>query len=182
MEDSGSNKYPLWMLLHSTMRVLSKNRQKELNKFGITARITAVLGTVLRLGDKSTLENISQQAILERHSMSSQLIRMEKEGLVKREKDPKKKNMMSIGITEKGYELYMNAVETGVIDRILSVLTEEERHSLWIIIAKLRKQGMIELEKDYLNLYPPAEPSQMPPPSQQEGTKENISLNKPRTI
>jgi len=158
MEDSRINKYALWILIQRTVRILSKVRQQELNKFRTTLRITAVLGTILRLGDKATLENISHQVVLERHSMSSQLIRMEKGGLIKRVKDTKKKNMMSIQITEKGYATYINAVKTVIINKILEVLTEEERHSIWTIIAKLRRQAMMELGKDDSNQYPTSDP------------------------
>jgi len=46
-------------------------------------------------------------------------------------------------------------------------------------MAKIREQSMIDLGKENQNLYPPSDPAELPPPSEQEGTKENIIVNKP---
>ena len=61
----------------------------------------------------------------------------------------------------------------------MSKLTAEEQKTLWLIMVKIRQQSMIELEKEDTNLYPPSDPAELPPPPEQEGTKESILLNKP---
>jgi len=172
-------RFPLWQLVSRTSHIMLRARQRELNEYGITRGYSSVLSTVMRLGKQATLSNISQQLVREVHSMSAQLTRMEKEGLIKKVKDQKKKNLMRIVVTKKGYELYSKGMGKTTINSIMSKLSPEEQKTLWLIMAKVRKQSMIELEKEDTNLYPPSDPAELPPPSEQEGTKESILLNKP---
>ena len=179
MSESSDIRFPLWQLVSRTSHIMLRARQRELNEYGITRGYSSVLSTVLRLGEQATLSNISQQLVREVHSMSAQLTRMEKEGLINKVKDPKKKNLMRIVVTDKGYELYTKGMERTTINSIMSTLTQEEQHELWVIMAKIREKSMIELGKENQNLYPPSDPSELPPPLEQEGTKENVLLNKP---
>ena len=179
MAESADIRFPLWQLVARTYHIMLRARQRELNRYGITSGYSSVLSTVMRLGEEATLSNISHQLVREVHSMSAQLKRMEKEGLIKKAKDQNKKNLMRIIVTDKGYELYTKGMEKTTINSIMSKLTVEEQKTLWLIMVKIRQQSMIELEKEDTNLYPPSDPAELPPPPEQEGTKESILLNKP---
>jgi len=132
----------------------------------------------MRLGEEATLSNIAEQLTLEIHSISAQLTRMEKEGLIEKTKDRKKKNLMHVRITDKGYESFIHGMKREKLNSIMSALTDEEKHSLWMIIAKIREKSMAELGKESKNLYPPSDPADLPPPSQQEGTMQSVLLHK----
>jgi MarR family transcriptional regulator for hemolysin len=87
---------------------------------------------------------------LEVHSMAAQISRMEKEGLVEKSKDRKKRNLMHIRITDKGNEKLDIIHEGKSIDSVMSVLTDEEQQKFWEILVKIRNQSIIELGKiDY---------------------------------
>ena len=178
MAESTNFYFALWQLVARTTYIMGRARQRELNQFGMTSRNSAVLCTIMRLGNNATLSNIAQQLVLEVHSMSAQLKRMEKDGLIERISDHRKRNRMRIVVTDKGYELFIKGMERRTINSMMSVLTEEEQRNLWVIMAKLREQSMLELGKANQSLYPPSDPAELPPPSQQEGTKENLLLNK----
>ncbi len=152
----------LWKLLIRTFHIMRRARQHELNQFGITTRASAVIDTALRLGEEATLSQIGQQLVLEEHSMSEQLSRMEKAGLIKKVRAPGKKNVIQIEVTEKGHELYKKAEERKSVHYIMSVLTKEEKHNLWLAIAKIREQSAKALGKDSNNLYPPSDPADLP--------------------
>ena len=85
---------------------------------------------------------------------------MAADGLVRRVKDLDRKNLVRIVITKKGYNLYLKIEEQKSIDKIMSVLTEEEKLELWSILAKIRGQAVKELGIKKLDLYPPADPSE----------------------
>jgi len=179
MTESTDFSFALWQLVLRTSHVMRRARQRELNQFGITSRNSAVLSTIMRLREEATLSKIAQQLVLEVHSMSAQLTRMEKDGSIIKVKDRKRKNLMRIVVTNKGYESFIKGMEKITINSIMSKLTKEEQQNLWVIMAKIREQSMIDLGKENQNLYPPSDPAELPPPSEQEGTKENIIVDKP---
>ncbi len=156
MIDTKAIDFALWQLIINTSHIMKRARQQELNQLGITVRTSAVLSTIIRLGDEATLSNIAGQLVMEVHSMSAQLSRMEKDGLIVKTKNPKKKNLLSIQITEKGYEIYQKGLDRQSIHSVMSVLTDEQRKHLWEIITSLRQQSMTELGKGDV-LYPPTE-------------------------
>ena len=162
MDDTADFKGGLWLLLIRTFHVMRRARQKELNGYGITTRSAAVLSAVLRLGKEATLRQLARQLVLEEHSMSEQLLRMEKTGLIKRVKDPKK-NLIHVRITKKGRDLYDKSMERKSVENIMSVLTKEEQLNLWLTIAKIREQSLKELGKLNENMFPPSDPALFEP-------------------
>lgn len=178
MSQTGDITFALWQLVLRTFHIMQRARQRELNHFGITLRASAVLSTIMRLGDKATISNIANQLVLEEHSVSAQLTRMEKDGLIEKSKDKGKSKLIQVIITEKGYDFFTQGMERKATDSIMSVLTEEEKISLWTILAKLRKQSMIELGRDDQDLYPPSNIGELPELNKQEGMMENILLNR----
>jgi len=163
MTESRDIRLELYKLLIRTFHIMRRVRQHELNKYGITTRSSAVIDTALRLGEEATLSKVGQQLVLEEHSVSEQLSRMEKAGLIRKVRDPQLKNQIRIEVTEKGRELYEKSQDRKTVDYIMSVLTEEEQRNLWSTIAKIREQAVKALGKDNNNLYPPSDPSELPP-------------------
>ena len=151
----------LWQLMIRTFHIMRRVRQKELNKFHITTRSSAVLRLIIRLGEGATLTKIAEQLVMEDHSMSEQLTRMEKAGLIKKVRSSKNKNQIRVEMTEKGYEAYNNTLLRNSVQNIMSVITPEEQRTLWSIVAKIREQSLKVLGKENPNLYPPSDPDEL---------------------
>lgn len=134
--------YHIWQLLERTQRALFNIRSKEVSRFGVSLRGAGVLSIVLRLGEKATPMAISRQSYVSPNSISEQLKRMEKEGLIRKVKDLKKKNQVRIEVTEKGYEIYLNVINLPSIEETVSVLTHDEKMELWRLLSKLRKSAI----------------------------------------
>jgi DNA-binding MarR family transcriptional regulator len=168
----------LYQLCLYTFSIMKRARQLECNKLGITSRNVAVLISIMRLGEEATLVNLSKNLVLEMQTVSAQLTRMEKDGLIIKEKDAKKRNLMHIRVTEKGYEYSLKGLKRESIKQVSSVLTNEEKYDLWLILSKLREQSMRALGKETKDLFPPSNPENLPSTMERERAIENSLLNK----
>jgi DNA-binding MarR family transcriptional regulator len=155
-QPSVSRELALWLLLMRTARVIARARERELIDGSVSAQGFAVLLTILRQGPRATPASISRETILERNTISQQLTRMEKDGLVNRVKDLERKNQVRIEVTEKGYRGFLQAGRRPITGTIMSVLSKEEHEALWEILAKLRSEALAELGVSAKAAYPPA--------------------------
>jgi len=76
----------LWALLGQARRAMLKVRRQELRQYNISVSKSTLLFVIQLIGDKSTPAQISRRIFLESHSVSELLSRMEKEGLVRKNK------------------------------------------------------------------------------------------------
>jgi len=134
--------YNLWVLLRQTRDAMSKARESELEKYGISSIQAAVLFTIQAIGQDATPAEISRRLMREPHSVSGLLNRMQKQGLIKRVKDLPKRNMVRVVMTEKGEEAYRQSTRRLSMHDTISVLTDEERNQLWNHLEKLRDRAM----------------------------------------
>ena len=163
MEENVDISYGLWQLISRTRHLLYKIRRKELYKYGVSSPESMILHTILRLGIEATPTAISRETYLEPSSLSGQLARMEKGGLINKIKDAKRKNLVRIEVTNKGYELFLKSKNRKSIKYVMSVLTEEEKLELWRILSKIRVRALKKLGMGTLTPYPPLNPDEMWP-------------------
>jgi DNA-binding MarR family transcriptional regulator len=71
---------------------------------------------------------------------------MEKQGLVIRTRDSKRKNVSRIVLTDKGEQAFKRQKEVGAIARILSDLTPEESETVMVALEKLRQKAIDEMK------------------------------------
>ena len=147
----------VWQLMSRTTDAIRKVRDRELERYGISARANAVLFTALRQGRKATPASVAQELILQPHTVSEQLMRLEKEGLIERLKDTKRKNVVRIRVTGVGWELYRKTAVRRSSAGIMGALNADERKVLWTIMAKLRSEAARSLHVDVKDLYPPSD-------------------------
>ena len=126
MEDKDIS-YGLWLLLNRTREIIAIVRRKELNKLGITTRQSIILRAIMRLEREATPTQISREVYLALSSVSEQLKRMEKKGLIRRVKDLDRKNMIRAELTEKSHELFIQIADRGTIKNVINT---KERHNL----------------------------------------------------
>ena len=161
MKEPNDIRFGLWQLLNRTSHLMLKARQKELDKYGISIRSSAILEIIARLGKKTTPTALSRQTFVERHSISEQLARMEKEGLIVKVKDLERKNLVRVAATEKGKEVFKKTAERKSINHITSALTQEEQEQLWLLLAKLRETTMKTLGIEDREYFPPSNPDEL---------------------
>ncbi len=168
-----NREHALWQMIRRTDRVIYKARQKELDRYAISAEVASCLFTILRLGRRATPAEISRQLFLERNSVSEQLNRMEKDGLIRKAKDLDRRNSVRVEVTDAGYQMYLQSARRRSTKRIISVLTTEEQEKLWSLLARLRDGALQQLRTKDARLYPPSsleewetDPKGLKPPSQ----------------
>jgi DNA-binding MarR family transcriptional regulator len=144
----------LWELYQNTSVLMVKVRQRELSQYGVTLSSLSALNTIVELGEAVTISNIARRIGLEIPSISAQLNRMQKEGLIEKSKNRGKRKLIKISITDKGYEILEKTSDRKAINSIMSALTDEEKHRLWAIIIKIREQSVSELGKMNYDISP----------------------------
>jgi len=134
--------FKLWVLLHQTRHVVFKIREKELKKYGISVMESGVLFILHTLGGKSTPAEISRWIFREHHTVSALLERMQKKGLIKKARDPNRKNIWSVSLTEKGRNAYSNSTKMDSLYNAISALSENECKQLESILRKMRDRAL----------------------------------------
>jgi len=138
--------FELWALMHQTTHTMERARENEIRQFGITMMQAAVLWGVKSVEAPATPSKIARRLLRKPNTVSGLLDRMEKQGLVKRVKDPNQKTSMRLELTDVGEEARRRSRrEMKVIRRILSSLSPEERKNLATILHKLRNTSLQEL-------------------------------------
>ena len=143
----GTNEdYVLWWLITSMRRAMRKARAKELLEIGLSPSEAVVLFVVNTVGYRCTPAEISRWVLREPHSTSGILDRMEKGGLIRKVKDLERRNMIRVEMTEKGRKLHEIATKRRKsIRRIMSVLSDKERHELKNSLQKIRDKALKEI-------------------------------------
>lgn len=147
--------HAIWLLLYQTRDAIYKARVRELNKYNLSPRHTAVLSTIKAIGDRATPAEISRWLFRKPHSVSGILQRMEKDGLINRVKDLERKNLVRVIITEKGEQAFQNSSQRKSIHKIMSSLTLEEQQQLGLLLDKLWQKAIKKLGISYKISLPP---------------------------
>ncbi|MBU2535219.1 MAG: winged helix DNA-binding protein [Chloroflexi bacterium] len=156
MKDFTEDKdYELWMLLAQAREAMYKARQKELRRYNLSPRQSAVLFIIRAIGDKVTPAEISRRLLRESHSVSEIISRMEKQGLLKKVRDLDRKNLVRIELTEKGSEAYSQAIKRDSIHKIMSALSDEERRQFSTMLITIRDRALKESGKELRTPFPP---------------------------
>jgi DNA-binding MarR family transcriptional regulator len=139
----------LWVLLDQSRDLVAKARDLELNHFDLTMAQAANLFILLNnnKGRGLTIKEISNWNGREPNSVLNLINRMERNGLVKKSRDPGEAKAI-ISITEKGRELYSNATRLS-IEMIFSVLSEIDKEQLQSCLKKIRAKSRELLGMDF---------------------------------
>ena len=108
-----------------------------MNKHRIPIRQFQVLRTIQDLGSKATLVEIAKRVEREVHVVSRQTVLMEKDGLIKRNKNTPKSNLLKLELTAKGFQMISAGRPSKSIDTIFSCLSEDERQQMKSILNKI---------------------------------------------
>jgi len=136
--------YRLWLLLSQTRSAIFKVRHKKVGQY-LHPNQAAALVTVWALNGQVTPAILSRHLFLEPHTVSELIIRMEKKGLVEKNRDRKMGNVVRISITQKGREVCQQAMGQDLIRRIISALSDEQREQLGSYLKILYSEALKEL-------------------------------------
>ena len=145
--------YTLLTSLLQVADIFVKVRERELLTQNLSATSAAILFLVEAMGKDVTPAKISRMLLREPHSVSGILMRMEKQGLIKRAKNMERKNLIRVTLTTKGENALKQAMKKEGVKHVLSKLSEEQRRQLKQSLTTRKEAGMKEL-----NLSPKALP------------------------
>jgi DNA-binding MarR family transcriptional regulator len=148
--------FELWIWLSQTSFAVSKARQKELNKYGLTEVQTIILLIIKSLDHEPTPGEISYWLFREHNSVSEIINRMIKKGLLVKHKDRTKKNMVRIALTEKGEQAYSLSTKRESILNIFSWLSYNEYQKLLTYIKELRQRAVEQAGLENRPVHPPS--------------------------
>ena len=146
--------YHLFVLLLTTCDVVSRVRQYELDQHNNKIRQVAVLVVTKYLEshkEEITPGNIAKLLFREPHTVSKILTRMEKDGLVRKRRNPKSKNKVNIILTEKGEQAYRKSLNRDSIRNMMSCLSLVERQQLYLILEKVRHKATSSFNEERNN-------------------------------
>ena len=127
-EKNDNSVFNLWRLLDCSRFVIGRLRDIELARIGLTQEQAAILQMLINRKGKATVTDFSNYWMRQRHSVSTLVNRMQKQGFVKTLKHPGHKELEII-IAPEGKSRYAK-LTAYPIDRIFSFLTPEEVQKL----------------------------------------------------
>ncbi len=140
--------YRLFQLLRYTADAIHRAREYELKKYSLTPEQAGALVCILSLGNNATQAELSRWLFRLPNSITILINRMEKLGLVKKRPDKKRKNIIRLSLTKKGYDAYLHSIEFEAFYPIVSVLTTPKREALKNILEDIRGKVFENLKLD----------------------------------
>ena len=136
-----------WERLVVTYTILERARELELGQAGLSLPQAAVIYFLKIAREPLTPSKLSRLIYKEPHTLSGLLSRMEAQGLVKKTKDLKRKNLVRVSLTKKGEESFKRQVNVRTVRNVTSCLSSKELASLNELLDKLYAKG-IELLRE----------------------------------
>jgi DNA-binding MarR family transcriptional regulator len=140
--------YRVFQLLRYTADAIHRAREYELKKYQLTPEQAGALVCILSLGNNATQAELSRWLFRLPNSITILINRMEKMGLVRKRPDKKRKNIIRLSLTKKGYEAYLHSIEFEAFYPIIDVLSDEKRQQLQSILEEIREKAFEGLHLD----------------------------------
>ena len=137
----------LGRLFHRVHEAMSRIRSIELSKIGLTSPRVGVLAYIKESDNPKTISAIASRIARELNTVTELLARMEKDGLIRKVRQKKTRQLYTIEITEKGEEYYEKAMKIDIHRKILANLSQEERSHCQAYLSKLQVLAFKELNK-----------------------------------
>ncbi len=143
---SASEEYELWTLLNQVNDGMLRARDNELRQFDTSSVQVGIMYALKNMKHSPTQSEIAKWVFRKPHTVAAALERMERQGLVKQERNAGGKKQVRVEMTEKGKEMYQQqSKHRRAIPAILGSLASEERALLQDLLRKLRARTLAEL-------------------------------------
>ena len=121
--------FELWRMLDHTRFMISRLRQRELDQVGLTPEQAYILDILERHGGMTTINQIAEITMRRHHSISTQITRMVKQGLVRKKVSALDHREYEISITARGRELF-GQISRESITHAFSCLSTDDKKAL----------------------------------------------------
>jgi DNA-binding MarR family transcriptional regulator len=145
--------FVLWRMLDHTRFMISRLREKELDQVGLTPEQAYILDILVQNGGATNINQIAGITMRRHHSISTQIDRMVKQGLVIKKRSTRDRREFGILITEKGQDLFKQ-IKRDSIKAAFSCLTEEDKKELDIRLKSLLINAYNLNGKEYKQYFP----------------------------
>jgi len=136
--------YIMYLLLIETTDEIIRLRQKQLILHGIHHRRATLLMFLNNINIQPTAVEIAHHLCRERNSVSELLNKMERDELIRKVHDKKKRNIIRFELTEKGQIIYAQSNERDGLQHIISKLSKKEQLELkgylWVLYNKAMEE------------------------------------------
>lgn len=136
--------FTCWQLISQARKYILDARQTELNEYEITVHQAHILMTMYNMQNLNrnvTLKDLAKNVLRGVNTISDQMTRMERLGLVTRKKGRFRSTLLYFSLTPKGIDYYHKSRKIRSIIKIMSVLSEKERQQLILLLQKIIKKA-----------------------------------------
>jgi DNA-binding MarR family transcriptional regulator len=130
IEKSENPSYDLFRSMDYLCRLINSARSKKLRRIGLSYETASILSGVYKLNNYAMPIELSRYGRRKPQSITEELSRMEKKGLLIKTRDEKKKNVFRVSLTEKGLAAHEKVQKIAIFEKIFSALSEERLQSL----------------------------------------------------
>jgi DNA-binding MarR family transcriptional regulator len=131
--------YRVWSSLDAARFAISRLRELELARFGLTVEQASILKLLRDLSASPTVKDLEEMTLRQHHSVSTLVNRMIRMGLVSKKKKENERSHR-ISVTKRGRELF-DTITTQAIDMAFSVLSDEEKRQLETSLRALHRRA-----------------------------------------
>jgi DNA-binding MarR family transcriptional regulator len=149
--------YDLWILMSRVYHMIAKLSNMELSKYNILPVQAYMLFIMRAMGSETTPGELSRFVYEQRSSVSDILNRMEKQGLITKEKKSEGKGRVLVKITEKGENVLQQSEQRTHLHNVLATLSEEKRDQLESALEILRDKSIEEFSVYQKTILPPSQ-------------------------
>ena len=135
MERRSFTSYGLWAALDSARFAISRFREPELSRFGLTVEQSSILRVLAGLGLPVQARDLELATLRQHHSISTLVNRMMRVGLVAKDRSAGEKGYR-ISITDSGKSL-IAGITTAAIDVTFGVLSERDKKRMTADLRRL---------------------------------------------
>ena len=140
LDPASDEDFKLWRLLDHTRFMIARSRKMELAQFGLTPEQAYLLDLVNQNGGSTTINEIVTLTLRQHHTISTQINRMAKQGLVNKIQNHDDRRKYSIVLTEKGRSLF-KGVTRDSIRTTFACLSEEDKVELTSRLTQLNDRA-----------------------------------------
>ena len=137
--------FNLWVTMSRVRYAIFRLREAELKPYHISPEQAATIAVIRGLNNEATPAELARWLFRKPNTVSAILKVMEKNGLIKKRKDPYAKNIVRVSLTEKGEQTHKATFHRESVNKIMSVLTKDECDCLQRCFDKIMAKAGIEL-------------------------------------
>jgi len=137
--------YELWLLFARAHYWIKRARTNELRQYALSPEQAGVLFFIHSSNNNAMPAEIARWMLREPQTITSIIDRMVKKGLVKKNRDSQRRNVIRLSLTEKGEKAYELSIRREAFHKVMSELTEGKRqilHEILLDLLKVAKQGV----------------------------------------